>query len=325
MRAAWYERNGAAREVLEVGDMPVAEPTRGEVRVRMATSGVNPSDVKGRRGRPLTAPRIIPHSDGAGTIDAVGPGVEARRVGERVWLWNAQWKRPFGTAAEYVVLPQEQAVRLPENIDFAAGACLGIPALTALHSVRLHGDIAGRTILVTGAGSAVGHYAVQFAKARGARVIGTASDQKSAHARQAGADFVIDYRGKDVARVVKELTGGVGAAGVIDMDFTGTAPLIGDGIVAPHGLVVSYGSNVAGPIPLSFPAMLWGSLTLKVFVVYELRPEERRAAIGELTGMLAAGRLRHSIGLRLPLAEVAAAHEAVEAGKVVGNVVIDVA
>lgn len=324
MKAAWYERNGSARDVLTVDEMAVAEPARGEVRVRVATSGVNPSDVKSRRGRPLIAPRIVPHSDGAGTIDAVGPGVESRRIGERVWVWNAQWKRPFGTAAEFVVLPQEQAVRLPENIDFAAGACLGIPALTALHAVRLQGEIGGRTLLVTGAGSAVGHYVVQIAKARGARVIGTASDEKAAHARAAGADFVIDYRGKDVARVVKELTGGAGAAGVIDMDFAGTAPLIGDGVVAPHGTIVSYGSNVAGAIPISFPAMLWGSLTWKVFVVYELRPEERRAAISELTGMLAAGRLKHSVGARFPIDEIVAAHEAVEAGKVIGNVVVDV-
>jgi NADPH2:quinone reductase len=324
MKAAWYEHNGPAREVLSVGEMAVAEPARGELRVRLATSGVNPSDVKSRRGRPLIAPRIVPHSDGAGVIDAVGPGVETRRIGERVWVWNAQWKRPFGTAAEYVVLPQEQAVRLPENIDFAAGACLGIPALTALHAVRLHGDVAGRTLLVTGAGSAVGHYVVQIAKARGARVIGTASAAKSPHARAAGADFVIDYREKNVAQVAKELTGGIGVSGIVDMDFANTAGLIADGVLAPHGTIVSYGSNFAGAVPLSFPAMLWGSLTLKVFVVYELRPEERRTALSELGALLAAGRLRHSIGARFPLAEIAAAHEAVEGGKVVGNVVLDI-
>lgn len=324
MRAAWYERNGAARDVLTVGEMGSQEPAAGELRVHVATSGVNPSDVKSRRGRPLIAPRIVPHSDGAGIVDAVGPGVAPRRVGERVWVWNAQWKRPFGTAAEYVTLPQEQAVRLPENIDFAAGACLGIPALTALHAVKLHGEVAGRTLLVTGAGSAVGHYAVQIAKARGARVIGTASAAKAEHARMAGADFVIDYQHKDVAQVVKELTAGVGVSGIIDMDFSTTASLIGEGIVAPHGTIVCYGSNVAGAVPLSFPAMLWGSLTLKVFVVYELRPAERQEAIAELTAMLAAGKLRHSIGARFPLAEIAAAHEAVEGGKVIGNVVLDI-
>lgn len=323
MKAAWYERNGPAREVLTVGELETQEPRPGEVLVRLATSGVNPSDVKSRRGRPLIAPRIIPHSDGAGVIAALGPGVAGRRVGERVWLWNAQWKRPFGTAAEFCTLPHEQAVQLPENTDFAAGACLGIPALTALHAVRLHGDLAGRTLLVTGAGSAVGHYAVQIAKMRGARVIGTASAAKAEHARDAGADFVIDYQRKDVAQVVRELTGGVGVSGIIDMDFSTTAGLVGDGIVAPYGTIVCYGSNVAGATPLSFAAMLWGSLTLKVFVVYELRPAERREAVAELTGLLAAGRLRHSIGARFPLSDIAAAHEAVEGGKVIGNVVID--
>jgi NADPH:quinone reductase len=173
MKAAWYEKNGEARDVLVVGDMETPKPAAGEVLVRLHTSGVNPSDVKSRKGRPLIAPRIVPHSDGAGTIDAVGDGVDEARIGERVWVWNGQWKRPSGTAAEYIALPQDQAVRLPAGIDFATGACLGIPALTALHAVSLHGDIAGKTLLVTGAAAAVGHYATQMAKLRGARVIGT--------------------------------------------------------------------------------------------------------------------------------------------------------
>ncbi|WP_295814074.1 alcohol dehydrogenase catalytic domain-containing protein, partial [uncultured Nitratireductor sp.] len=124
MRAAWYERNGAARDVLETGDMATPLPGPGDVRVRLATSGVNPSDVKARRGRALNAERVIPHSDGAGEIDAVGAGVDHGRVGQRVWVWNGQWRRPFGTAAEAIVLPEAQAVPLPASVDFAAGACL---------------------------------------------------------------------------------------------------------------------------------------------------------------------------------------------------------
>jgi NADPH2:quinone reductase len=324
MKAAWYERNGAARDVLTVGEMDTPVPGSGEVRVKLATSGVNPSDVKSRQGRPRSFPRIIPHSDGAGVIDAVGNQADHSRIGERVWLWNAQWKRAFGTAAEYCVLAGEQAVKLPDRVDLAAGACLGIPALTALQAVRLHGPIAGKTLLVTGAGSAVGYYVTQIAKARGARVIGTASEAKAQHARSAGADFVIDYKQKDVAKVTKELMRGEGVHGIVDMDLSKTAALIADGVVRPHGTIVCYGSNIAGDVPISFPAMLWNSYALKVFVVYEMKPEDRRAAIQELTTLLKDGVLNHSVGARFRLRDIAAAHEAVESGKVVGNVVLDV-
>lgn len=156
MRAAWYEKNGAARDVLEVGGLPDPLPGPGEVRVRIHASGVNPSDVKARAGRPLIAPRMIPHSDGAGIIDAVGTGVAGERIGERVWTWNAAWRRSNGTAAEYVVLPQDQAVHLPDNVSFEEGACLGIPALTALRAVTTDGGVFGKTVLVTGGAGAVG-------------------------------------------------------------------------------------------------------------------------------------------------------------------------
>ncbi|MGQ2903681.1 MAG: NADPH:quinone reductase [Neoaquamicrobium sediminum] len=322
MKAAWYDRNGEAREVLVVGEMETPKPGPGEVLVRLHASGVNPSDVKSRKGRPMIAPRIIPHSDGAGIINAVGKGVENSRVGQRVWVWNGQWKRPMGTAAEYIAVPQEQAVPLPSNIDFATGACLGIPALTALHAVSLHGDIAGKTLLITGAAAAVGHYAVQIAKLRGARVIGTVSPVRQAHARAAGVDELIDYRHEDVAERVKALTGGKGVDGIIDMDLSSTAALLPKGVLAPHGTMVCYGSNVAGDIPISFPAMLWGSLKLSVFVVYDLLPDERTAAVDELTRLLEAEALKHSVGATFPLDEIAAAHEGVEGGRLTGNVVL---
>lgn len=324
MKAAWYERNGEARDVLVAGDMETPRPLAGEVLVRLATSGVNPSDVKSRRGRPLVGPRVIPHSDGAGVIEAVGEGVDKARIGERVWLWNGQWKRPFGTAAEFIALPANQAVPLPEGTDFAAGACLGIPALTALHAVMLHGDIAGKTLMVTGAAAAVGHYAVQIAKLRGARVIGTSSPERQTHARNAGVDELVDYRHEDVAERVRSLTGGRGVDAIIDMDLFSTAPLLAKGVLAPHGKIVCYGSNVPADIPISFPSMLWGSLTLQVFVVYELQAAERQSAIAELTRLLEAGVLRHSTGARFALDDIAAAHEAVEGGRVTGNVVLDI-
>lgn len=325
MKAAWYEKNGKARKVIEFGEMATPEPEAGEVRVRLSASGVNPSDVKARAGRQLAGPRIVPHSDGAGVIDSVGDGVTHGRVGERVWVWNGQWKRASGTAAEYITVPEDRAVHLPDAIGFDVGACLGIPALTALHAVRLHGDVSGKSLLVTGGGSAVGHYAVQIAKQRGARVLTTASGARADHARRAGADFVIDYKGKDVAKVVGDLTRDAGVEGIIDMDLSSTVDLIPRGILAPHGKLVSYGSNLAGDIPVSFPAMLWNSLTLQVFVVYELTPAERKAATDELTKLLETGALKHAISRHFPLAETAAAHEAVEQGGELGNVVIDIA
>jgi NADPH2:quinone reductase len=324
MKAAWYERNGEARDVLTVGEMPTPEPAPGEVLVRLHASGVNPSDVKSRRGRPLAGPRVIPHSDGAGVIEAIGAGVPDARIGERVWTWNGQWKRPFGTAAEYIALPQEQAVRLPDAIDFATGACLGIPALTAAHAVRLQEPVAGKTLVVTGAASSVGHAITQIATLRGARVIGTSSADKAPHARSAGAAEVVDYKSEDVAARVKELTGGKGADGIIDMDLSTTAKLLPAGVLAPHRKLVCYGSNLAADIPISFPAMLWNSLTLQVFVVYELRPDERRAAIADVTALLEAGQLTLPIGACFPLDDIAAAHEAVEGGRVAGNVVVEI-
>jgi len=325
MRAAWYSKNGPAAEILEIGELPTPEPGPGEVRVRLHSSGVNPSDVKSRRSRPLAAPRIIPHSDGAGIIDKIGEGVSPDRIGERVWTWNGQWQRPFGTAAAYIALPAAQAVALPASVDFAAGACLGIPALTAFQAVHLLGAIDGKTVLVIGAGSAVGHYATQIATRRaGASVIGTVgSAEKAAHARGAGAVATIDYKREDVAATVREMTGGRGVDAVIDMDFASTAKLIGEGVLAPHGTVLSYGSNSVEDVAIPYRKMLFDSLSLKLFIVYELNAEDRRRAIDGITEMMVAGRLDHTIGAIYQLDRIVEAHEAVEGGKVLGNVVIE--
>ena len=165
---------------------------------------------------------------------------------------------------------------------------------------------------------------MQIAKLRGARVIGTTSPERQTHARAAGVDELIDYRHEDVAERIRVLTGGRGVDGIIDMDLSSTAALLGRNALAPHGKLVCYGSNVPGDIPVSFPAMLWGSLTLQVFVVYELRPDERKPRIAELTRLLEDDALKHSIGARFPLEEIAAAHEAVESGRITGNVVLDI-
>jgi NADPH2:quinone reductase len=239
MRAAWYEKNGAAAEVLTLGEVETPKPGPGEVRIKLKTSGVNPSDVKNRAGltRKIAFPRVIPHSDGAGEIDMVGDGVPASRVGERVWTWNGQWKRPFGTAAEYITLPDVQAVPLPGAISFEAGACLGIPALTAWHAIDIAGTKSGTTLLIAGGAGAVAHYAIQFAKARGASVIATVSSPAKAKiAREAGADHTIDYKTENVGERVMALTRG-GVDAVIELDLTANAGLL-PAVLRPRGTLV---------------------------------------------------------------------------------------
>src|SRR3569623_2384155 len=223
MRAAYYERTGPAGEVLQIGEMPAPVPGAGEVRVRLRWSGVNPSDVKSRMGlrsKQLPFPRVVPHSDGMGVIESVGDGVDHHRIGERVWIWNGAWQRPLGTAAQFAVLPAGQAVPLPESVPDEAGACFGIPALTAMHAVLTNGGMQGRSVLVAGGAGAVGHYAVQFAKQLGAaKVVATVGNDATAQlAREAGADIVVDYKREDVVARVMEATGGAGVARIIEVD-----------------------------------------------------------------------------------------------------------
>ncbi|WP_046865236.1 NADPH:quinone reductase [Microvirga massiliensis] len=323
MRTAWYERNGPAQDVLQVGTMETPEPGPGEVRVRVQASGVNPSDWKTRSGsRPMVAPRVIPHSDGAGVIDRIGPGVTDRRLGERVWLWNGQWRRPYGTAAEYIVLPAAQAVPLPENTSFAEGACLGIPALTAHRAVTTDRPCSGEIVLVTGGAGAVGHYAIQFAKLLGAaQVIATVSSaEKAEHAREAGADAIIDYRTEHVVERVQALTNGHGADRIVEVDISGNAHLLPQ-IVARDGLCVAYGSN--GPdATFTFGPMILTGAAVRFFIVYELSAEARRIGIEDLTRWLQAGAMTHRVAAEFPLERIAEAHEAVEQGRFIGNVVV---
>jgi NADPH2:quinone reductase len=326
MQAAFYCSQGPAQEVMQYGEQPLPEPAAGEVRVRLHASGVNPSDWKVRKGgsgRSLIAPLIIPHSDGAGAIDAVGEGVPASRIGERVWIWNGQWKRPFGTAAQYIALPSFQAVALPAHLGYPEGACLGIPALTAMHAVRIAEANHGMNILVVGGAGAVAHYAIQMAKARGATVLTTVSTAaKEAHARDAGADHVINYRTEDVGSRVKALTGGAGVDAVIEMDFSANAAAYPQ-ILKPRSNVIVYGmSKSEATLPSLW--LMQNSITLRFFLIYEITQEQREAALGELTGLLREATLKHSIGLRLPLREAASAHDRIEQGSVVGNAVLDI-
>jgi NADPH2:quinone reductase len=325
MRAAYYEQNGQAGEVLKTGEIETPRPGPGEVRVKIAASGVNPSDVKARSGgtRKIAYPRVIPHSDGAGRIDMVGAGISGSRVGERVWTWNAQWLRPFGTCAQYVALPSEQAVRLPDTTRFEVGACLGIPAMTAYHAVATAGAAPGVILLIAGGAGSVGHYAVQFATAAGATVIATVSSaEKAAAARAAGAAHTIDYRHENVGQRVMAMTADKGVDAVIEVDIAANAKLIPN-VLRPRGVVVIYGTGTPEcKIPSMF--LLRNAITLKYIYVYELAPAERAAALSAITRSLEAGALITNIGRTFPLLETASAHEAVESGKVLGNVVVNI-
>jgi NADPH2:quinone reductase len=289
---------------------------------------VNPSDVKSRAGlrsKALPFPRIVPHSDGSGVIDAVGSDVPATRIGERVWTWNAAWGRASGTAAEYVVLPSEQAVRLPDGVDLFAGACLGIPALTAYHAVAIDGGVVGKRVLVAGGAGAVGHYAIQLAKLLGARqVVATVSGaEKAAIAAAAGADVVVNYRADDVEARVRDATGGEGVDRIVEVDFAANVGL-DQRLVATEGDIVVYGSG-APEIAVPFFPMIVKNVRVRFFIVYNLLPDVRRHAIGHLGAMLERGSLAHAIAARLPLDRIAEAHELVEQGRAVGNVVVEIA
>lgn len=324
MLAAFYEKNGAARDVLRVEDVATPNAGAGEVRVKLATSGVNPSDVKSRAGltRKIAWPRLIPQSDGAGIIDQVGDGVPPSRIGERVWVWNGQWRRPFGTAAEYIALPSALAVPLPARVSFEEGACLGIPAMTAIHAVTLAAVDKDTILFVSGGAGSVSQYVIQFAKAKGAVVIATvSSDEKAAVAHEAGADHTIDYKREDVVARMMEITGKHGADAMIEMDIAANAHLL-PGVLRPKGSVIIYGTGGEATLPAYF--CLTQSIRLQFFLVYELEATERARAIAGINAALEAGQLINRVAQpTYPLADIAAAHEAVERGTI-GNVIVTI-
>ena len=324
MLAGWYEKHGAAREVLRVGEQPDPVPGKGEVRVRLHASAVNPSDIKARGGsRPVIPPRVIPDSDGAGTIDRIGPGVSRRRPGERVWVYNGQWQRASGTSAQYIALPAAQAVPLPRKVSWAQGACLGIPVMTAHRCLFADGPIAGMTVLVTGGAGVVGHYAVQLARWAGARVIATVSSpEKAAHARKGGAHATINYRTEDVAARIAELTQGGGIDRVVDVEFGVNLPTY-ETTLRPASVIATYAAAAAQDSVL--PSRLrQRNVTVHMVFVYTMPDGAKRQAIADIGRWLAGGRPRFAIAARFPLSEIAAAHETVESGNKIGHVVLDI-
>ena len=322
MRAAFYDRLGRADEVLLVSDLPDPVPQPGEVLVKIAASGINPSDVKSRAGGAVHPfPRVIPHSDGAGIIVAVGTGVSADKIGQRVWLWNAQWQRPWGTAAELVALPEAQAVPLPEGISFEVGACLGVPFLTAWRAIHYRPIVAGEVVVVAGGAGAVGFYAIQLGKRAGAQVIATVSSaEKAAIATSAGADLVLDYNDPGFETALQRFTQGAGADRIVEVDLVGNAARYAS-ILRKGGLVVAYGSRTwSGILPLS--QWLLHGVELAIFIIYELPEDVRRSAIAQSSAVLSDPSFRHLIARTYSLGEIAIAHEAVEDGRHLGNVVL---
>jgi NADPH2:quinone reductase len=328
MKAIWYERTGAAPDVLTFGDMPTPVAGPGQVRVRLAASGVNPADVGRRAGsyRAMEFPRVIPNSDGAGFVDQVGEGVTRFRTGQRVWLFNGQRNgRAFGTAAEYITLAEHLVTPLRDDVSFAAGATLGIPCMTAWCCLFGDGAIAGQTVLVTGGAGAVGHYAVQLAKAGGARVIATVSSPpKAEHARLAGADLVIDYRNEDVVAKALAFTGQRGVNRVVDVDFGGniaTTPRL----MAMNSTIAVYATNGNRNPVIPVRELMEKCITLRALVLPALPPPLHAAAQADISKWLAAGPRIHNIAAQFPLAETAQAHLAVERGDKLGTVVVDCA
>jgi len=329
MKAVYYEQKGPARQVLQLGERPLPEPQTGEVRVRIHVSAVNPSDTKGRGGyRGILAmpfPLIIPHQDGAGVIDAVGPGVNKARVGQRVWVYEATLGRPFGTCAEYSTVPEHKAVPLPDAADFEAGACMGIPAMTAHRCVLQDGPVRGQTVLVQGGAGAVGFYAVQIAKLEGARVIATVSrDEQAAQAKLAGADHVINYKREDVVARVRAITGAESGVDRVVEVALGPNVAADAALLKPNGVIASYASDANQEPPVPFGALLAKHLTLRFVLVYAMPREAHDEAARYITAALQAGRFKHQVFKRygFTLDEVVAAHEATESMSHVGKVLI---
>jgi NADPH2:quinone reductase len=330
MRAALYDRNGSAREVLRVEDVERPEPGPGEVRVRVEASGINPTDWKSRSGatpRPIDGFQI-PHHDGAGVIDAVGPGVDQSRIGQRVWIWLAAANRRWGTAAQWTVVPEQQAVPLPDGVSIELGASLGVPAMTAHRCLFADGPVDGQTVLVAGGAGAVGHFAIELAKHVRARVVTTVSGpEKAKLAAGAGADLVVNYREPGAADQIRRFAsegGNGGAAGpgagggasdvdrVVEVALGANLQLDLD-VIAPHAQIVTYAAESQDPV-LPVRVFMTANLLLRFVLLYGVPRSALEHAARDITIALAAGALTELPVTRFPLEEIAAAHEAVEAG-----------
>jgi NADPH2:quinone reductase len=322
MRAAWYEKQGAAQEVLTVGEMPAPIPGPGEVRIHIIASGVNPGDIKKRQdafGYGMSYPRVIPHSDGAGQVDQLGDGVSSEWLGRCVWCYGAQSYRPFGTAAEYTVVPVEQVVPLPETVSMEQGACLGIPGITGHRAVHVSGLVQGRTVLVQGGAGAVGLCAVQLAHCAGAYVIATVrSSTDEPIVKLAGADEVL-HTGQDLVERIRTLAPD-GVDHIVEVAFG--ANLATDiELLALGGSIATYATDTAKP-EIPFWQLVFKNVRL-FFLGSDDFPSEAKVAAGrDINAAFEAGWTGFEIAEQIPLAEIAKAHELVEHPVRRGRVVV---
>jgi NADPH2:quinone reductase len=324
VKAAWYDRNGPADEVLRVGELPDPEPGPGEVRVRIAAAGINPADVKRRSGvggRAMRHPRVVPGDDGAGVIDRIGPRVSPNRLGRPVWVHSANHAQPFGTSAELVVVPSTQAVDLPESTSVEAGACLGVPALTAHRCLFADGPVDGLTVLVTGGAGAVAHYAIQLATHGGATVIATASTpDKHAAARAAGAAHTVDYRSPVAVEEIRDLAPR-GVDRVVDVAFGANLPLT-SAVIATGGTIATYASDAVPEPALPFYPLMRRGVTIRTVLVFAMPPPAIWAATDHITRLPQDDVLSHPIAARYPLTAIGTAHDDVERGRRIGKVLL---
>jgi len=325
MKAAWYEKQGAARDVLVVGNMDDPQPRTGEVRIRVAFSGVNPGDVKKREdtfGVGMPYPRIIPHSDGSGTVDAVGDGAPREWVGRRAWCYGAQSYRPFGTAAEYAVVPLTQVVPLPAGVPLEQGACLGSPGITAHRAVHVAGSVAGRTVLVQGGAGAVGACAVQLAHQAGARVIATCRAESDKEiALRAGANEVL-LTGNNLMQRIRDLAPD-GVHHVVEVAF-GANIKTDTEVLALGGSIATYATNVPTP---EIPVWQLVFVNARIFFVGsdDVPADAKTVATRDINQALEAGWQGLDIAEIVPLAQIARAHELVEHPSKPGRVILAVA
>jgi len=327
MHAGWYERTGPAEEVIRTGEMEAPKPAPGEVLVRVHASGINPSDYKRRANTKVAAefPRVIPHSDGAGVVAALGAGASGFREGDRVWAYNAQWQRAFGTAAEFVSLPARLVRPLPQATSFVEGACLGIPAMTGYHAVHVAGPVQGKTVYVPGATGRVGAYAVQFAKWRGARVIASTGggEQSRAAIAALGADLVLDRKAADLeARLMAE-TGGKGVDHIVEVDLPGNIAF-DERILGERGAIVSFGAASSPSVPVTQMGRRARNMGLHFILVYLLDAPTFAATCAGIEEAAQAGVLKHRIGGTFPLRELARAHRTAETTTGTGHMVVEI-
>ncbi|CAO3439753.1 NADPH:quinone reductase [Azospirillum argentinense] len=326
MRAAFYDRQGTATEVLVIGDLPDPQPGAGEVRVRVVASGINPSDIKTRTGfggKAMPFPRIVPHQDGAGVIDDVGPGVPKERIGERVWVYMAQTGRAFGTAAEFVVVPSVQAVKLAGNVPFEIGASLGVPAMTAHRCLFADGDLRGKRVLVQGGAGAVGNAAILLAKWAGAWVAATVSrDEQADVVRVAGADLVVNRHEENVSQAVRFATAGHGVDRIVDVDIVANID-VAIACLACDGVISAY-STKSRDASLSIPffPVLLGGFSFRFVYVYTMPEAAMRQAAEEVSACAASGAYDPRIAKTYDLDAVAEAHEFQDSGKAVGKILV---